>query len=219
MHYVNENTSKNSSLKNEDKPKSIFITSLKLAGVALTTPIWFPIVVLSTPVVIGKREYTICHQLICSIGVAACSYASSVLLYLKHAQKGNPARKKVFGFTLPHLPLHPARTMQVSLRLLESIRFYLFGPLFPIVVKYSLKKILSSRTAITIHRDIPLDHRDLCLDVYTAAKKEGDSRMKSPVIIFIFGGAWMTGISMFFFLYVLRLLQGTRSCICRWLLN
>ena len=96
--------------------------------------------------------------------------------------------------------------MQVSLRLLESIRFYLFGPLFPIVVKYSLKKILSSRTAITIHRDIPLDHRDLCLDVYTAAKKEGDSRMKSPVIIFIFGGAWMTGISMFSFSLCLGLL-------------
>ncbi|KAJ3083382.1 hypothetical protein HK102_001103 [Quaeritorhiza haematococci] len=125
-------TTTNSALVDTRKRALLFVKSHlgEIITLAFLSPVIVPVFMLLIPFIAGA---------------AVSAYAISWLAYLRYAQKDNPNRRQFLGFTLPYLPLSPRRVYLISRAIFGQIRFYAFGPVLPIAVRWTMSKMMQKR--------------------------------------------------------------------------
>ncbi|KAJ3332711.1 hypothetical protein HDU76_013324 [Blyttiomyces sp. JEL0837] len=95
------------------------------------------------------------------------------------------------------LPLHPIRVWKITIAFINHILSLLFGPGPPIAVRWIYRKVMDRRRSLPCENiQYDPDSPTALLDAFPidqSCDDNGDKRALSPVIIFVFGGAWSSG--------------------------
>ena len=153
----------------------------------------------------------------CLVLIICGMYSLTFYLYLRMAQrdyrydedfeygkKGSLGGSKAFV-----IPFGVVRVMKVTLAFIQhvSVDFH-FAP----TVIYGLKQYYSEQNASFCFRDIPFNCVSGCkMDIYSTVKPSSTSidpsDGTSPVIVFVYGGAWSSGDKKLYFLLAKRLME------------